>query len=75
MTTAVAAAETDSSPILVLSGEVPVDMEGFGVFQDASQASLDDTLVMWLVTRLSTTVASARNFSHWFCYGLTSMLG
>ena len=60
MTTAVAAAKTDSSPMLVLSGEVPVDMEGLGEFQDASQASLDDTSVMRPVTRLSTTVASAR---------------
>ena len=55
MTTAVAAAKTDSSPLLVLSGEVPVDMEGLGQFQDASQASLDDTSVMRPVTRLSTT--------------------
>ena len=74
MTTAVAAAKTDSSPMLVLSGEVPVDMEGLGEFQDASQASLDDTSVMRPVTRLSTTVASARNLGHWFRHGLTSML-
>src|SRR6476646_12167822 len=46
MATAVAAAKTDCSPILVLSGEVPLEMEGLGEFQDASQASLDDTSVM-----------------------------
>jgi acetolactate synthase I/II/III large subunit len=74
MITAVAAAKTDSSPILVLSGEVPVDMEGLGEFQDASQASLDDTSIMRPVTRLSMTVASARNLSHWFRHGITSLL-
>ena len=46
MATAVAAAKTDRSPVLVMTGEVPVDMEGLGVFQDASQATLDDTAVM-----------------------------
>ncbi len=74
MTTAVAAAKTDSSPILVLSGEVPVDMEGLDQFQAASQATLDDTSIMRPVTRLSVTVASTKNLSHWFRYGMTSML-
>ena len=74
MTTAVAAAKTDSSPILVLSGEVPVNMEGLGEFQDASQASFDDTSIMRPVTRLSVTVSSPRSLNHWFRHGLTSML-
>ena len=52
MATAVAAAKTDASPVLVLSGEIPVDMEGLGEFQDASQATLDDTAVMKPLTRL-----------------------
>ena len=60
MATAVAAAKTDCSPVLVISGEVPVDMEGLGDFQDASQATLDDTAVMAPLTRLSMTVASSR---------------
>jgi acetolactate synthase I/II/III large subunit len=74
MTTAVAAAKTDSSPVLILSGEIPLDMEGLGEFQDASQATLDDTAVMKPLTRLSTTVASARNLNHWLRHGLTAML-
>jgi acetolactate synthase I/II/III large subunit len=74
MTTTVAAANTDSSPVLILSGEIPVDMEGLGEFQDASQATLDDTAVMKPLTRLSTTVASARNLNHWLRHGLTAML-
>jgi acetolactate synthase I/II/III large subunit len=73
MATAVAAAKTDCSPVLVLSGEIPVDMEGLGEFQDASQATLDDTAVMKPLTRLSTTVASPRNLSHWLRHALTAM--
>ena len=64
MTTAVAAAKTDASPVLVLSGEIPLDMEGLGEFQDASQTTLDDTAVMKPITRLSETVASPRSLNH-----------
>jgi acetolactate synthase I/II/III large subunit len=73
MATAVAAAKTDASPVLVLSGEIPIDMEGLGEFQDASQATLDDTAVMKPLTRLSVTVASARNLDHWLRHALTAM--
>jgi acetolactate synthase-1/2/3 large subunit len=73
MATAVAAAKTDASPVLVLSGEIPVDMEGLGEFQDASQATLDDTSVMKPLTRLSETVASPRSLNHWLRHALTTM--
>ena len=73
MATAVAAAKTDGSPLLVMTGEVPVDLEGRGAFQDASQATLDDTAVMAPLTRLSKTVADARNLNHWFRHALTRM--
>jgi acetolactate synthase I/II/III large subunit len=73
MTTAVAAAKTDASPVLVLSGEVAVALEGLGAFQDASQATLDDTAVMKPLTRLSITVADARNLGHWLRHALTAM--
>src|SRR5213593_2287923 len=73
MATAVAAAKTDGSPVLVLTGEVPVDMEDRGAFQDASQATLDDTAVMAPLTRLSKTVATANNLNHWFRHALTTM--
>ncbi|HEY7244460.1 MAG TPA: thiamine pyrophosphate-binding protein [Xanthobacteraceae bacterium] len=75
MATAVAAAKTDASPVLVLSGEIPVDMEGLGEFQDASQATLDDTAVMKPLTRLSMTVSSPRNLNHWLRHALTAMWG
>src|SRR5581483_6432984 len=73
MATAVAAAKTDGSPLLVMTGEVPVEMEGRGAFQDASQATLDDTAVMLPLTRLSKTVADSRNLNHWFRHALTTM--
>ncbi|MBV9970683.1 MAG: thiamine pyrophosphate-binding protein, partial [Xanthobacteraceae bacterium] len=73
MVTAVAAAKTDASPVLVLSGEVPVELEGIGAFQDASQATLDDTAVMKPVTRLSTTVTDAKTLDHWLRHALTAM--
>jgi acetolactate synthase-1/2/3 large subunit len=73
MTTAVAAAKTDGSPVLVLSGEIPIDMEGLGEFQDASQTTLDDTAVMKPITRLSQTVAGPRSFSHALRRALTMM--
>jgi acetolactate synthase-1/2/3 large subunit len=73
MATAVAAAKTDGSPVLVMTGEVAVDLEDRGTFQDASQATLDDTAVMAPLTRLSKTVASANNLNHWFRHALTAM--
>jgi acetolactate synthase I/II/III large subunit len=73
MATATAAAKTDSSPVLVMTGEVPVEMEGRGAFQDASQATLDDTAVMAPLTRLSKKVAGAENLNHWFRHALTAM--
>ncbi|TMJ90937.1 MAG: thiamine pyrophosphate-binding protein [Alphaproteobacteria bacterium] len=73
MATAVAAAKTDGSPLLIMTGEVPLDLEDRGAFQDASQATLDDTTVMAPLTRLSKTVASADNLNHWFRHALTVM--
>src|SRR5262245_14837175 len=40
---------------------------------DASQATLDDTAVMAPLTRLSKTVATAKNLNHWFRHALTTM--
>lgn len=74
MATAVAAAKTDSSPVLVLSGEVASEMEGRGAFQDASQATLNDTATMRPLTRLSQTVTSARNLHYELRHALAQML-
>src|SRR5437763_384682 len=74
MATAVAAAKTDGSPVLVMTGEVPLDLEDRGAFQDASQATLDDTAVMAPLTRLSKTVATANNLNHWFRHATAAIL-
>ena len=52
---------------------MPLDVEGRGVFQDASQATLDDTAVMAPLARLSKTVGSSKNLNHWFRHALTTM--
>jgi acetolactate synthase-1/2/3 large subunit len=46
MTTALAAAKTDRSSVIAISGEVARDLEGMGGFQDASQAAIDDIAVL-----------------------------
>src|SRR5215210_2142670 len=54
--TPVAAARTDFSPLLVLSGSVPTDFEGRGGFQDSSPVALDDVDVLRPVCRASAEV-------------------
>ena len=46
MVTAVAAARTDFSPVVVISGQVPTNWEGRGGFQDSSPAALNDVAVL-----------------------------
>jgi acetolactate synthase-1/2/3 large subunit len=45
MVTAIAAACTDQSPVMVISGQVPTDWEGRGGFQDSSPAILNDGVI------------------------------
>jgi acetolactate synthase-1/2/3 large subunit len=75
MTTAMAAARTDSSRVLILSGEVAVAMEGLGAFQDASYETLDDPLLAAPVTRFSTSVDAVQNLNHLFRRALMEMMG
>lgn len=64
--TAVAAARTDGSPVLLISGEVANDFEGRGMFQDASAETLDDVSLMRPITRFSSSVDSPANLPHLF---------
>ena len=73
MACAVAGANSDSSPVLVISGEVPLEMEGLGEFQDASQATFDDTAIMRPLTRLSATVVGANTLNHWLRRAIATM--
>ncbi len=57
MVTALAAARTDRSALLAISGEVPTGLEGRGGFQDASGPALDDIDVVKPVTADSLSVS------------------
>jgi acetolactate synthase-1/2/3 large subunit len=71
--TPVAGARTDGSPVLVLSGEVSTATEGLGMFQDASEQTLDDVSVMRPITRYSSSVDNARNLNHLFRRAMVEM--
>lgn len=73
--TALAAALTDKSPVMLLSGEVPRDWEGRGGFQDASAAGLDDVEIVRRVTAYSLEVEDEHLLDHHFRTALTTMLG
>lgn len=64
--TAVATAYTDGSPLLVLSGEAATDMEGRGIFQDASSQTLDDVSLLKPITRYSSSIDNPRNLPYLF---------
>src|SRR5262249_5282317 len=73
MATAVSAAKTDGSPVLVMTGEVPLDLEEGRPVPDASQAPHAGTPAVAPLTRLSKTVATPKNLNHWFRHALTTM--
>ncbi len=75
MTTALAAASTDRSSVLAVSGEVARSWEGMGGFQDASQAGIDDIDILRRVTGLSLSMSSSavvpRHLRHAITYAFT----
>jgi len=75
MMTPMATALTDSSRLMVLSGEVGLAMEGLGQFQDASAETLNDPVMAAAVTRFSTSVDAPANLNHIFRRALMEMAG
>jgi acetolactate synthase-1/2/3 large subunit len=71
MTTALAAARADRSPLLAISGEVARSWEGMGGFQDASGAGIDDIDVLKPITGLSLSVSSHAVVSHHLRHAIT----
>lgn len=71
MTTALAAAKADRTPVLVISGEVSRSWEGMGGFQDASGAGLDDIDALKPVTGLSLSVSSRAVVPHHLRHAIT----
>jgi acetolactate synthase-1/2/3 large subunit len=64
MVTAIAAACTDQSPVMVISGQVPTDWEGRGGFQDTSPAILNDVGLLQSLTNSSLIVESPHLLNH-----------
>ncbi|MCB1495019.1 MAG: thiamine pyrophosphate-binding protein [Bauldia sp.] len=58
--TALSAALTDESPVLLITGEVANYMEGLGLFQDASAGTYDDSLILAPVTGESYSIPDIR---------------
>ncbi len=71
--TAVATAQTDGSPVFLMSGEVATLVEGLGVFQDASPQTLDDVTTMKAITRYSSSIDNPRNLPHLFKHALLQL--
>jgi acetolactate synthase-1/2/3 large subunit len=74
MVTAVAAARTDFSPVIVISGQVPTDWEGRGGFQDSSPAALNDVAVFQPITISSLMVQNLHLVNHHLRASMTKML-
>jgi acetolactate synthase I/II/III large subunit len=64
--TAVATAQSDGSPVFLMSGEVSTLVEGLGMFQDASPQTLDDVTIVKPVVRYSSSIDNPRNLPHLF---------
>ena len=62
--TALSAAYSDQSAVLALSGEVANDMQGMGLFQDATAGTFDDGLIVAPVTAESYSVPHVRLLGH-----------
>jgi len=74
MVTAVAAACSDQSPVLVISGQVPSAWEGRGGFQDSSPAALNDVALFQSLAKSSLIVESPHLVRHHFRASLMTML-
>lgn len=72
--TAMAAAQTDGSPVLLISGEASTYIEGLGMFQDASSQTLDDVAILKGVTHYSGSVDNAKNLAHLLRHAMLHLL-
>ena len=62
--TAMEAARTDGSPVIMISGQVPTNWEGRGGFQDSSPAALDDISILRPLCNASYAVENPHLLSH-----------
>ncbi|MDD2904570.1 MAG: thiamine pyrophosphate-binding protein, partial [Syntrophales bacterium] len=73
MVTPLAAARTDSSPVIVVSGQVPTDWEGRGGFQDSSPGAWNDLAVLQPLMVSSLIVENIHLVNHHLRATLTRM--
>lgn len=74
MVTGLAAARTDGSPVVVVSGQVPTDWEGRGGFQDSSPGAWNDLAVLQSLTVSNLIVENIHLVNHHLRATLTRML-
>jgi len=72
--TAVAAAQTDGSPVLLISGEVSTYIEGLGMFQDASSQTLNDVGTLKGLTHFSSSIENPKNLPHLIRHAMIHLL-
>jgi len=72
--TAIATAKSDGSPVLLISGEVPTELEGLGMFQDGSRQTLDDVGLLDKLTKFSSSINSHKNLHHLWCHAMIHLL-
>ncbi|WP_068468841.1 thiamine pyrophosphate-binding protein [Candidatus Protochlamydia phocaeensis] len=72
--TAVAAAQTDGSPLLLISGETATCIEGLGMFQDASSQTLDDVSTLKGLTHYSSSIDNPKNLPHLLRHAIIRLL-
>jgi acetolactate synthase I/II/III large subunit len=75
MATAVSAARSDGSPVLVISGQVATSLEGRGAFQDDSAGTaVDDTAALAPLAVSSQQVVEPHLIGHHLRHALATML-
>jgi acetolactate synthase-1/2/3 large subunit len=75
MATAVSAARSDGSGVLVISGQVPTSLEGRGAFQDDSAGTaIDDTAALAPLAVSSQLVVEPHLLGHHLRHALATML-
>lgn len=72
--TAIATAKTDGSAILIISGEAPTHLEGLGMFQDASNQTLDDVAILKTLTNFSSYIDNHKNLHHLVRHAMLHLL-
>jgi len=72
--TAILAAKSDGSPVILISGEVPTEIEGLGMFQDASSQTYDDVGLLAKLTKYSSSIDNPKNLHHLWRHAMIYLL-